>query len=194
MIPKQIINKMVGIPPWVLGLAGFGAAYLLFRKRDAGGSLGKDIGEGAGKLAGSIVTGALDMVGGIFTGTTEVLTGGVIPVTSHNSCCDSIDKYNAAANWSEKMTASFSVSLNCPASDYLKWAANGARPGYCGATAKPATKTAPGGGLIIYDSPLGGPSFEDLSRPDQYYINYVPDVIPQPDAGKLLTPVAGLRG
>lgn len=149
MTPK-IVEQVSNLPGWALGLGAFAAVYILLRPKETG------------KFAVSVGKGVIDVSGDIFQGVIEGVTGGAIPATSDKKCCDSIAAYDAATGAGEKIAASFNVSLNCPAADYLRWASGKGKPSACksSVSTKKASPVivAPGGGI------LNGPSFEDYTK------------------------------
>lgn len=185
MTLENIVNKA---PTWALIAGGAVGLWVLLRPKDAAG-----LAVSAGKGAVGIIT---DFAGGVFTGTVEVLTGGAVPATSNDSCCKSIQAYDKNPSFS----GAFSISLNCPASDYLKWAASGTHPQGCasmsGVSSSPVFTTN-GGGVSVLDNgvvdySVYGGSFSDATNP--LYDWQTPLYYDNPGVGTSLVSVAGIRG
>lgn len=78
-----------------------------------------------GSTVGGAVVGAVDgVIGGTVEGIGDVLG---VPRTDCKKCNEAISEFNSAGMW-EKAVLSFKVASYCPAADYIKWAATGARP------------------------------------------------------------------
>lgn len=180
MTLENIVNKA---PLWALVAGGAVGLWALLRPKDAA-NLAVSAGAGAVNLVS-------DFAGGVFTGTVEVLTGGAIPATSNGTCCKAIQEYDKKPSFS----GAFSISIQCPAADYLKWAASGAHPSGCAAmsgTSSAPVYTTNGGGVSmmnggVVDYSVYGGSFSDALNPMfDYLVPY--------DYGAGLTSVSGLRG
>jgi hypothetical protein len=110
----------------VMVAAGIGVgllALVLVRRMTA--SSGGSVAQGLGQALVETVT---DTAAGVVVGVGEVVG---IPQTDKSKGLAAIDRFEAAkaaGDYWEQARAAFDVSFYLPASDYLKWAATGARP------------------------------------------------------------------
>lgn len=162
MTLNNILSKT---PTWALVVGGAVGLWALLRPKDAA-----NLAVSAGAGAVNIVS---DFAGGVFTGTVEVITGGVVPATTPSACCKAIQDYDKNPSFS----GAFSVSLNCPASDYLKWASKGTHPSGCAVNGTvQKTYTVDGGGISqmsdgAIDYSVYGGSFSDAANPIYDWLN-----------------------
>lgn len=120
--------KLTNIKPAYLigGAAVLALAYVYFRGAK---SAGADIGGAVVDLATGVLSGAAQ-AGGSAVAEAAQQAGEVIglPRTSQTACQRSIAEFRAAP-WYRQALLGFTVSANCPASDYLRFVTTGRGPG-----------------------------------------------------------------
>lgn len=174
-------EKIPDLPAWAWAGIGLGAAWLIFRPKDAG--------KAAGNLANSAGQGAANVATGLFTGLADGLFG--IPQTNDAKCKAAI----AANNGME-------ASKYCPAGTLIKAIQQSFADWLSGLVTQPPKPFSHGGyttgpanpASVLDSNILNGYSFEDLSKPDLYQFDVQRWIDEQNSQNRTLTPVAGIRG
>jgi len=120
--------RNVPAPVWIGGVLALSiVAWAIIRPRRASdtGNIAVDVSR---DVAGAISGALSGVIGGVVQGGAAVVG---VPMTGAGVCCDAIDAYDRGSSTFEQIRAIFRVSFQCPARDYLKWAAGRGRPEGC---------------------------------------------------------------